>query len=320
MKSQKKARKSLDKLKAKLEVQKSRLSGAVEGFKAHSKRLVPAVIDPTEAGDIFRNLHLMMKQTELSAEAEIGVIEDEMAPVEHLIRQEQMVALQVERDLRKQTTICVSSRDEVRVLKNSGIGYGLSVVRSAKDRSSLISFYRSAVYAFLIAMPYDNHVALPCAAIPKEAKGFEVGETTYYLVLVCSAIVWQCFFLGAIGVVVQCHSLAVFLSGCNRSRVLCLLSAVILPVTEVVAVIFYQGILGMFQPENGVSPLFAFWGFVSYFYGELKHRKEKNKTQNRCSETGLPESITIYHSVMKFLYQSRSEYVIQRNVELIFAN
>ncbi|XP_021900778.1 purine permease 1-like, partial [Carica papaya] len=38
-------------------------------------------------------------------------------------------------------------------------------------------------------------------AISREAKAFELGETKYYLVVVFSAMVWQCFFLGAIGVI-----------------------------------------------------------------------------------------------------------------------
>lgn len=90
----------------------------------------------------------------------------------------------------------------------------------------------------------------------------------------CSAILWQCFFLGAIGVVFSASSL---LSA--------IILAVLLPVTEVLAVIFYRE---KFQAEKGVSLVLALWGFVSYFYGELKQNKEKDKTQNQCSETELP--------------------------------
>ncbi|KAF7139575.1 hypothetical protein RHSIM_Rhsim07G0240500 [Rhododendron simsii] len=141
---EKKARRSLDKLKVKLEVQKSKLSGAVEGFKAHSNRLAPAVIDPTEVADIFSNLH-EMKQIELSVEAEIGEIEGEMAPVKLLISQEQMIALLVERDLRKLTPICVSTKNEI-ILGSSSVhrqkvlaemGYDFTIMTADIDEKSI---------------------------------------------------------------------------------------------------------------------------------------------------------------------------------------
>ena len=46
---------------------------------------------------------------------------------------------------------------------------------------------------------------------------------------------------------------------------------VLLPVTEILAVIFYKE---NFQAEKGVALALSLWGFVSYFYGELKHNKE----------------------------------------------
>ncbi|EEF48577.1 purine transporter, putative [Ricinus communis] len=98
--------------------------------------------------------------------------------------------------------------------------------------------------------------------IPREAREFGLGETKYYVILVWSAIIWQCFFLGAIGVIFCASSL---LSG--------ILIAVLLPVTEVLAVIFYQE---NFQAEKGVALALSLWGFVSYFYGEVKESKKKN--------------------------------------------
>lgn len=101
--------------------------------------------------------------------------------------------------------------------------------------------------------------------IPREAKKFEHGEVNYYVVLVASAIMWQGFFLGAIGVIFCASSL---LSG--------ILIAVLLPITEVLAVIFYHE---KFQAEKGVSLLLSLWGFVSYFYGEIKHNKKMKKKE-----------------------------------------
>ena len=93
--------------------------------------------------------------------------------------------------------------------------------------------------------------------IPREARNFGLGESTYYVVvLVVSAIMWQAFFLGAIGVIFCASSL---LSG--------ILIAVLLLLTEVLAVVFYKE---KFQAEKGVSLVLSLWGFVSYFYGEIR--------------------------------------------------
>ncbi|XVE95232.1 hypothetical protein REPUB_Repub02eG0078400 [Reevesia pubescens] len=109
--------------------------------------------------------------------------------------------------------------------------------------------------------------------IPREAREFELGETKYYVVAIWSAIVWQCFFLGAIGVIYCASSL---LSG--------IVIAVLLPVTEILAVIFYKE---KFQAEKGVALALSLWGFVSYFYGEIKQTKKKKP----ALETEMPSLI-----------------------------
>ena len=113
-------------------------------------------------------------------------------------------------------------------------------------------------------------------AIPREARAFGLGETKYYVVMVCSGIIWQCFFLGAIGVIFA-----------GSSLLSAIIIAVLLPVTEVLAVIFYQE---KFQAEKGVSLVLSLWGFISYFYGELKHSKKKSKTL--IPETEMPQTIS----------------------------
>ncbi|KAL3631884.1 proteasome core particle subunit beta 3 [Castilleja foliolosa] len=99
-------------------------------------------------------------------------------------------------------------------------------------------------------------------AIAREARAFTLGETNYYIVVVFSAIIWQCFFLGAIGVIFYSSSL---LSA--------IVIAVLLPVTEVLAVIFYKE---SFNAEKGISLFLSLWGFVSYFYGEIKQNNNNN--------------------------------------------
>ncbi|XP_054788367.1 purine permease 1-like [Prosopis cineraria] len=110
----------------------------------------------------------------------------------------------------------------------------------------------------------------------REAREFGLGETKYYVVLACSAIMWQCFFLGAIGVIFCASSL---FSG--------IIIAVMLPVTEVLAVIFYRE---NFTAEKGVSLGLSIWGFVSYFYGEYK-QIQKKKQNNPTPDTDLPPTL-----------------------------
>ncbi|KAG5541820.1 hypothetical protein RHGRI_021606 [Rhododendron griersonianum] len=114
--------------------------------------------------------------------------------------------------------------------------------------------------------------------IPREAREFGLGETTYYVVLVFNGLTGQGFFLGAIGVIFTSSSL------------LCaIIIAVLLPMTEILAVIFFKE---KFTAEKGVSLVLSLWGFVSYFYGELKHSKEKSETQTPETEMAVDISVT----------------------------
>lgn len=102
-------------------------------------------------------------------------------------------------------------------------------------------------------------------ALPKEAREFKLGESLFYVVIVFSAIIWQGFFLGAIGLIF-----------CASSLVSGIMISVLLPITEVLAVIFYHE---KFQAEKGLSLALSLWGFVSYFYGEIKSDKDKRIQQ-----------------------------------------
>lgn len=115
-----------------------------------------------------------------------------------------------------------------------------------------------------------NYVAI-LKVIPREAREFKLGETKYYVVLVWSAVMWQFFFLGVIGVIF-----------CSSSLLSGVIIAAFLPITEVLAVIVYKE---SFQAEKGVALALSLWGFVSYFYDEIK---EARKMKSR--ETELPQS------------------------------
>ncbi|KAG0544067.1 hypothetical protein BDA96_02G243000 [Sorghum bicolor] len=107
-------------------------------------------------------------------------------------------------------------------------------------------------------------------AIPREARQYELGEARYYTVLVWSAVLWQCFFLGAVGVIFCVHTL---LAG--------ILIAVFIPVTEVAAVIFLHE---KFSSEKGVALVLSLWGLASYSYGEWSQaRKAKKKREHAAA-------------------------------------
>lgn len=106
--------------------------------------------------------------------------------------------------------------------------------------------------------------------IGREAREFGLGESKYYGLVVATGIIWQCFFVGAVGVIY-----------CSSSLLSGIVISVTLPITEVLAVIFYKE---KFTSEKGVSLVLSLWGFVSYFYGEIKlERKMKKRLMEQKS-------------------------------------
>ncbi|XP_070048293.1 purine permease 3-like [Nicotiana tomentosiformis] len=115
-------------------------------------------------------------------------------------------------------------------------------------------------------------------AISREAKQFNLGEARYYTVVVWTTIIWQCFFVGVIGVIY-----------CSSSLMSGVMIAVLLPVTEVLAVVFFRE---NFSGEKGLALFLSLWGFVSYFYGEFRQtKKEKNKNSKSEMTTMHTESV-----------------------------
>ncbi|OIT38866.1 PREDICTED: purine permease 1-like [Nicotiana attenuata] len=115
-------------------------------------------------------------------------------------------------------------------------------------------------------------------AMSREAKQFNLGEARYYIVIVWTSIIWQCFFVGVIGVIY-----------CSSSLMSGVMIAVLLPVTEVLAVVFFRE---NFSGEKGLALFLSLWGFVSYFYGEFKQtKKEKNKSPKIEIKTTHIESV-----------------------------
>nr|XP_043622947.1 purine permease 3-like [Erigeron canadensis] len=122
---------------------------------------------------------------------------------------------------------------------------------SVMEMQIIISFFATAFCTIGMLINHDFK------AIPQEAEKFELGKVKYYVVLAVCAFLWQCFFLGAIGIISCASSL---LSG--------IIISTLLPVTESLAVLFFHE---RFQVEKGLSLALSLWGFISYFYGEFRH-------------------------------------------------
>ncbi|RZS24630.1 hypothetical protein BHM03_00057738 [Ensete ventricosum] len=113
-------------------------------------------------------------------------------------------------------------------------------------------------------------------AIPREARHSKVGESTYYVILVCNAVIWQSFFLGTVGVIF-----------CVNTLLAAIFMAVFIPVTEVLAVVFFKE---NFSSEKGVALVLSLWGLASYCYGEYrqeKDKKDKASPRNQAAGTAL---------------------------------
>lgn len=108
-------------------------------------------------------------------------------------------------------------------------------------------------------------------AIPREASQFAIGETKYYLVLVLSAIFWQFFFLGTVGVIFCVNTL---LAG--------VIIAAFIPVIETLGVVFFHE---KFSSEKGVALALSLWGLASYSYGEYLEVKKRKKAAALAAQT-----------------------------------
>ncbi|TVU48127.1 hypothetical protein EJB05_07753, partial [Eragrostis curvula] len=96
-------------------------------------------------------------------------------------------------------------------------------------------------------------------AVPKEAAGFGLGKTNYYLVLIADAVAWQLLNLGIMGLI-----------ACASSLLAGIMIAVLLPLSEVLAVIFLHE---KFDGPKGIALVLSLWGFTSYLYGERAQKK-----------------------------------------------
>lgn len=111
-------------------------------------------------------------------------------------------------------------------------------------------------------------------AIGREAGAYGLGETKYYLVLTAVAILFQMIFVGSIGIVF-----------CTSSLFAGVVTATLLPLTEIAAVIVYHE---KFTGEKGMALALCLWGFTSYFYGA--YRMEKKQTPQTESDQSINQT------------------------------
>ncbi|PWA65538.1 purine permease [Artemisia annua] len=113
--------------------------------------------------------------------------------------------------------------------------------------------------------------------IKGEMAGYETGTVSYIMNLVWTAISWQVFSIGCIGLIFEVSSLF--------SNVISTLG---IPIVPVLAVVFFH------EKMNGVkviAMLLAIWGFTSYIYQHyLNDKKEKTNAKVVNREVDLIET------------------------------
>ncbi|KAL0398371.1 UNVERIFIED_CONTAM: putative purine permease 10 [Sesamum radiatum] len=111
----------------------------------------------------------------------------------------------------------------------------------------------------------------------REMEEFKSGKVSYVMNLLWTAISWQAFGVGCVGLIFKVSSLF--------SNVISILG---LPVAPVLAVIFlHDKLTGL----KAVSMLLAMWGFVSYMYqhylDDLKMKERRRLSNEGVSEVAL---------------------------------
>ncbi|KAL0352893.1 UNVERIFIED_CONTAM: Purine permease 21 [Sesamum angustifolium] len=111
----------------------------------------------------------------------------------------------------------------------------------------------------------------------REMEEYKLGKVLYVMNLLWTAISWQAFSVGCVGLIFKVSSLF--------SNVISILG---LPVAPVLAVIFlHDKLTGL----KAVAMLLAMWGFVSYMYqhylDDLKMKEKRRSSEEGVSEVAL---------------------------------
>lgn len=103
--------------------------------------------------------------------------------------------------------------------------------------------------------------------LKREMEDYEMGKTSYLLNLTWTAIIWQVFSIGCVGLIFEVSSLF--------SNAISILG---LPIVPILAMIFFHDKM---HGTKAISMMLAVWGFVSYAYQQYLDDCKSNTNRNR---------------------------------------
>ncbi|KAA8519547.1 hypothetical protein F0562_013829 [Nyssa sinensis] len=117
-------------------------------------------------------------------------------------------------------------------------------------------------------------------SLNREMEEYELGRISYVMVLVWTAVCWQVFSIGVVGLIFEVSSLF--------SNVISTLG---LPIVPVLAVVFFHDKM---DGVKVIAMLLAIWGFVSYMYQHylddlILKSKAESECVNQLSEDSMVE-------------------------------
>ncbi|XP_065617210.1 probable purine permease 10 isoform X1 [Quercus suber] len=114
-----------------------------------------------------------------------------------------------------------------------------------------------------------------------EMEEFELGKVSYIMTLVWTALIWDVFAIGCVGLIFEVSSLF--------SNAISVLG---LPIVPVLAVIFFHDKIGGIKV---ISMVLAIWGFVSYVYqqylDDLKSKQHEERNANEASNASSLQEV-----------------------------
>ncbi|KAK7305239.1 hypothetical protein VNO77_43141 [Canavalia gladiata] len=113
------------------------------------------------------------------------------------------------------------------------------------------------------------------SGLNNEMKKYEMGETSYLLNLTFTAILWQLFTIGSVGLIFEVSSLF--------SNAISVLGVPIIPVLAVI--FFHDKMCGI----KAISMVLAVWGLISYVYQQyLDDSKSENTITSQVPKASSP--------------------------------
>lgn len=163
-------------------------------------------------------------------------------------------------------------------------GYGLVL---SLTQLTIHKLLRKSTFSVIMEIILYESLVATCATVlglfrsgewrglNKEMNEFGLGKVSYVMTLTWTAILWQVFSIGTVGLIFEVSSLF--------SNVISVLGS---PIVPVLAVIFFK------EKMNGakvMALILAIWGFISYVYQQfLDDHKSNSENKNAHGETGIP--------------------------------